>query len=177
MYQLNPECDIDAFFASLGAQTLGLPDRAVEGLAEAEAWAESHGLRPHCERKTVSLAFHWRGLSETEASSIRERVQQRFKDADREYGLVLHDFDGGLELRVKGIDKGRAVRQVLSELTGNAAIAYLGDDRTDEDAFAALAGRGLRDIGHTGPTCLKSQKDIYSLETVTTCNLQLVFQA
>jgi trehalose-6-phosphatase len=32
---------------------------------------------------------------------------------------------------------------VLSELAPGAAVAYLGDDRTDEDAFAALAGRGL----------------------------------
>jgi len=32
----------------------------------------------------------------------------------------------------------------LAEEGADAAVAYLGDDLTDEDAFRALAGRGLR---------------------------------
>jgi trehalose-6-phosphatase len=32
---------------------------------------------------------------------------------------------------------------VLSETAGDGAIAYLGDDLTDEDAFAAVKPRGL----------------------------------
>jgi trehalose-6-phosphatase len=32
---------------------------------------------------------------------------------------------------------------MLEELGEGAAVAYLGDDLTDEDAFAALNGRGL----------------------------------
>jgi trehalose-phosphatase len=56
----------------------------------------------------------------------------------REAGLVLHPFDGGLELRAKGWDKGDAVRAVLATEPAGAAAAYLGDDLTDEDAFAAL---------------------------------------
>jgi len=51
---------------------------------------------------------------------------------------------GGLELRVVGIDKGRAVDQILAGSPPEAAAAYLGDDLTDEDAFAALSGRGER---------------------------------
>ena len=53
------------------------------------------------------------------------------------------EFDGGIELRVSEWSKGTAVRTVLEELTPNAAVAYLGDDTTDEDAFRALKGRGL----------------------------------
>jgi trehalose-phosphatase len=57
--------------------------------------------------------------------------------------LELHPFDGGLELRVPGRDKGFAVRRIFADLDEGAAVAYLGDDRTDEDAFRALDGRGL----------------------------------
>ena len=39
-----------------------------------------------------------------------------------------------------------ATRDTVDEIAhemGDAPIAYLGDDRTDEDAFRALQGRGL----------------------------------
>jgi hypothetical protein len=35
------------------------------------------------------------------------------------------------------------VRTVLAESPAGAAVAFLGDDLTDEDAFRALSGRGL----------------------------------
>ena len=55
----------------------------------------------------------------------------------------LHGFDGGLELRLKGRDKGYAVRTVLDEEGEGVWGAYLGDDWTDEDGFKAIKGRGL----------------------------------
>jgi len=48
-----------------------------------------------------------------------------------------------LELRVRGRNKGVAVRTVLSEEGEDVVAAYLGDDRTDEDAFVAIERRGL----------------------------------
>jgi trehalose-phosphatase len=54
----------------------------------------------------------------------------------------IREFDGGVELRVKGIDKGVAVRTVLNELGERSVAAYLGDDLTDEDAFRAIKGTG-----------------------------------
>ena len=42
-------------------------------------------------------------------------------------------FDGGLELRAVGCNKQYAVKGVLSETPQESAIAYLGDDITDED--------------------------------------------
>ena len=60
-----------------------------------------------------------------------------------EYSLTLVEFDGGLEIRVPGQDKGDAVRIIVSESHPGAAVAYLGDDQTDEDAFRALKGKGL----------------------------------
>ena len=57
--------------------------------------------------------------------------------------LELHGFDGGLEIRPGGHDKGDAVRTVLGEMPSDTVAAYLGDDVTDEDAFTALDGRGL----------------------------------
>ncbi|HSM51613.1 MAG TPA: trehalose-phosphatase, partial [Thermoanaerobaculia bacterium] len=58
-------------------------------------------------------------------------------------GAELLPFAEGLELRADGIHKGRAVAALLAEMPPGCAVAYLGDDRTDEDAFAALPPGGL----------------------------------
>lgn len=106
--------------------------------AEAQGWAERLELKPGC------LAFHWRGVPPTLAEAMRTEVQAAWSEAVRGSELELASFDGGLELRAVGIDKGRAVDQILAGSPPGAAAAYLGDDLTDEDAFIALDGRGER---------------------------------
>jgi alpha,alpha-trehalase len=57
-------------------------------------------------------------------------------------------------------DKGRAVGWLLEALDVNpeaALVLYLGDDETDEDAFATLTGRGLGI--HVGPEVSDSLGD------------------
>jgi trehalose-phosphatase len=58
-------------------------------------------------------------------------------------GLELLEFDGGVEIRVPGVDKGDVVRFVLNEMEPGTPVAYLGDDATDEHAFRVIRGRGL----------------------------------
>ena len=79
------------------------------------------------ETKPASVALHWRGTSALAADGE----------------LELLEFDGGLELRARGCNKQHAVTAVLAETPRDAAVAYLGDDFTDEDAFAAVKPRGL----------------------------------
>jgi trehalose-phosphatase len=115
------------------AQTL---ERAAELL-------RVNGLASRLESKPGGVAVHWRGLASGERSSLRRRVLELWSPFLADGGLNLLNFDGGLELRAPGKNKGDAVRTVLSETDANAAVAYLGDDQTDEDAFRALKGIGL----------------------------------
>lgn len=126
-----------------GAALPELPAAARAALERAKALAA--GLVPAgaLEEKPVSLAAHWRGLDPTARRLLARRLRPVWSVLARESGLILHPFDGGLELRVPGWDKGRAVRRIRKEQPG-AVLVYCGDDRTDEDAFAAL---GPRDIG------------------------------
>lgn len=120
-----------------------IDERHRSGLQEALSWAEAKGLASRCERKVACLAFHWRGLASASIPSMCEAVERGWGDiADRD-GMELRDFNGGIELRIPGRDKGTAVQTILDEAAPGAAIAYLGDDRTDEDAFRALKGNGL----------------------------------
>ena len=57
--------------------------------------------------------------------------------------MSILEFDGGVEIRVAGLDKGTAVRAIVNEVDSKVPIAYLGDDATDESAFKALGTRGL----------------------------------
>jgi trehalose 6-phosphate phosphatase len=125
-------------------QTTEIPERVLVGLTEADQWADKNIPTANYERKAISRAFHWRSLTDKEAAAIRAIVLKRWSESCADYGLVLDEFDGGLELKAAGIDKGQAVRLVLGELGKGAVVAYLGDDLTDEDAFAALGNSGLK---------------------------------
>ena len=95
------------------------------------------------ERKLHGIAIHWRGADPALYERAREALERRFVPAGAARGLELLPFDGGLELRPRASHKGQVVDRAFAELGHDAAVAYLGDDRTDEDAFAALRGRGL----------------------------------
>ncbi|RMF92919.1 MAG: trehalose-phosphatase, partial [Nitrospinota bacterium] len=113
------------------------------GLARARTWGEEQGWQDRYESKPASLALHWRGLPEEEITRLRQTVLEAWTPIARESGLVIHEFDGGVELRVPGQTKGDAVQTILAEMDTDAVVAYLGDDLTDEDAFQALGNHGL----------------------------------
>lgn len=118
------------------------PD-AENGLQEAEAWAKGADIAELCEKKPGCYALHTRSLGQDKAEEVRRRVSRRWSAIAEKTGLALNEFDGGIELRAPGPNKGDAVRMILSEVDEPVAAAYLGDDFTDEDAFTALKGRGL----------------------------------
>jgi trehalose 6-phosphate phosphatase len=122
------------------------PDLAPEVRAALEAarcWAESARLNGRWEWKPAGIAVHWRGMDERAIEELRKQACAAWEPLARHPEINLRKFDGGLELRVTGRDKGYAVAQVLRELPDEAVVAYAGDDYTDEDAFTMLAGRGL----------------------------------
>ncbi|PYX18170.1 MAG: hypothetical protein DMG84_00930 [Acidobacteria bacterium] len=127
-----------------GSYELGvLPHDQQMGLLMAATSLRTDGLERQIELKPGGVAVHWRGLTAQEIEDIKSRVFQRWIPLRDEYSLSLLDFDGGLELRVLGKNKGDAVNTVLNEIHPDSAVAYLGDDQTDEDAFRALKGKGL----------------------------------
>ncbi|MDX2433484.1 MAG: trehalose-phosphatase [Desulfobacterales bacterium] len=120
-----------------------IPATCSLNLQKAFLWARKHGYENNCEQKTSSLAFHWRGLKEEIKEQLQKKVGTAWKPLTEGQRLEIHPFDGGLELRCAGIDKGDTIKQILDECAQDTIIAYLGDDLTDEDAFKALKGKGL----------------------------------
>jgi trehalose 6-phosphate phosphatase len=120
-----------------------LPPTAAMGLAEADWWLRDQGLGAQAEPKHGCLALHWRGLSTGAKAELKAEALDAWRPLAARAGLVLEGFEQGLELRAPGRDKGMVVGSILAVEGPDSAVAYLGDDRTDEQAFAALHGRGL----------------------------------
>ncbi len=95
------------------------------------------------EDKANGVVMHWRGESARKARLIEERTRALFEPMARMEGLMLLDFEYGLELRA-GRDKGGAVKAILEEARSEGFVgpaAFLGDDLTDEAAFAVMNGQ------------------------------------
>lgn len=120
-----------------------LPRSVRDAFARAEEWAVEHHISERFERKPAAVALHWRGLTERARASLQADAEHHWQMLVDQSAAMLHQFDGGLELRAPGFDKDAVVRTLLAEEGEAAAAAFLGDDLTDEDGFVAIAERGL----------------------------------
>jgi len=98
----------------------------------------------HVERKRFSIAAHYRNVNESDVPKVERAVNEvaarhrelRKMDGKKVYEL-LPDIDW---------DKGKAVLWLLENLgLGRRKVRpiYIGDDRTDEDAFRAVGQCGV----------------------------------
>lgn len=114
-------------------------ERLQRGLEEARRAAPAERV----ERKIASVAVHTRGIAEGEARAIERDVRAAWSKDAEAHDLECRRFCGGVELRLKGIDKGTAITVLLDGRPRDSLCVYIGDDNTDEDAFEALRDRGV----------------------------------
>ncbi len=103
------------------------------------------------EDKRIAIALHCRRAPER--FEIMRNAATALADAMPGYELQAGNLV--MEIKPAGMDKGRAVRELLRQppFAGRQPI-YLGDDLTDEHAFDTVAragGCGIR-VGHRHPT-------------------------
>jgi len=89
------------------------------------------------EQKSASMAFHYRGADPHVASS---RLRALRAELNNSLGPNAELLEGNkvLEVRLRGVHKGTVVGRVLEHATPGTMLFAAGDDRTDEDMFAAL---------------------------------------
>ena len=135
--------DVRARVATDGVVVVG--SHGLELEPEAERWrrtlaafaADAPWPRDEIELKGLAVAFHFRS-SEDEHEAVR--VLDAIAETARRDGLVARYGRKVLEvLPPLGSHKGTAVRQLIEERGLKRALAA-GDDTTDLDSFAALAG-------------------------------------
>ena len=109
-------------------------DDRVERLAEAVGEIAGRLDGSHVETKPHSVAFHWRDAREDPESAISE--------------VRSLNIDGGRVLNGKKVieftfGKSTKADAVLSLSERYDSVVFIGDDVTDEDAFAALGSGGI----------------------------------
>jgi trehalose-phosphatase len=108
--------------------TLALLDDAVT------ASAQRAGVGAWVERKPASVVLHVRQADDTAGDAALVEVADH---AERIDGATTKAGSGVLEAFARHADKGSALVE-LGERLGAATTIFLGDDVTDEDAFAQL---------------------------------------
>ncbi|HET8936386.1 MAG TPA: bifunctional alpha,alpha-trehalose-phosphate synthase (UDP-forming)/trehalose-phosphatase [Polyangiales bacterium] len=88
------------------------------------------------ESKAASVAFHYRRANPLAALEVVGTLRQELERACPEVQLL--DGHKVLELRQSGVSKNVAVNIALEHAPADSVILAAGDDRTDEDMFAAL---------------------------------------
>ena len=129
--------DLPHYQTAMGRLAAALGDVATDG-----AWVEAKG---------PTLTFHYRAVSETLQTELSARARSVIQDA----GFQARDAHAAVEARPPtGWDKGQAVLYVVRQRHGptwseHVRVVYVGDDKTDEDAFRVLAGLGITfRVGH-----------------------------
>jgi trehalose 6-phosphate phosphatase len=113
--------------------------RKVRGFAEGELRGEElHRLRVRGEDKDVIFGFHWRGAPDEDAAEEAVRAVAARAEAA---GFLTHWGRKILEVRPPvELNKGLGIKALLAETPAIEVAMYIGDDRTDLDAFEALRG-------------------------------------
>ncbi|MBU2567140.1 trehalose-phosphatase [Patescibacteria group bacterium] len=123
-----------------GTEFLPELDEAEHALQEKLAGIAGHAI----ERKRFSIAVHYRQVADEDMGELESALDTVLADhpnLQRGHGKKVFELRPGIDW-----NKGRAVRWLLEKLGLNRPDViplYIGDDVTDEDAFRALAGRGL----------------------------------
>ena len=109
----------------LASFTANVP-RLLRQADAGDAWVEEKGL---------ALAVHTRRLDDPQAAY--ERLLPLLTEAAKSHDLDVEPGRHVVEIRAHGMDKGAAVHRLVDEL-GAKAVAFLGDDLGDLEAFNAV---------------------------------------
>jgi trehalose-phosphatase len=128
------------------------------GLAVIRDALQRCGRGHKLEVKIASLALHTRGMDPIVAVAVEQEVVAEWGTWALQYGLEWRWFNGGVEVRCTGWNKGDALARLLDRQPPNTMAVYIGDDDTDEDAFVVLRERGLGiKVGYNGkPTAARA---------------------
>jgi trehalose 6-phosphate synthase/phosphatase len=102
------------------------------------------------EEKSAGFAWHYRMANERLGSREAARLIRELAPLAERQGLEILPGNKVVEIRPRSVNKGRIVASLLDELPAKGVVVAMGDDRTDEDLFAALPADGI--AIHVGPT-------------------------
>ncbi|MBN2199154.1 MAG: bifunctional alpha,alpha-trehalose-phosphate synthase (UDP-forming)/trehalose-phosphatase [Candidatus Aminicenantes bacterium] len=119
------------------------------------------------EEKKFSLVWHYRKANDALAAYRARELKADLRPMTSEQDLEILEGNKLLEVRNRGVNKGRAVSRFL-EMADWDFLLSVGDDRTDEDVFAVLPPSAFSLKIGAGPTSAR-----FTLKGVETCRALL----
>jgi trehalose 6-phosphate synthase/phosphatase len=101
------------------------------------------------EEKTATLAWHYRMAEEQFAVHQSNEMYLHLTQVFANVPVEVLQGDKVIEVRPHGVSKALVAQKVLREAPSGTLCIALGDDRTDEDLFAALPAESI--AVHVGP--------------------------
>ncbi len=120
------------FASSLTEEAKALRGRLLERLSELALADRGFTI----EEKPASIAFHFRNAEERAARRALEAIDEGPALWE---GVYVKRGKKVVELTVVATNKGEALQRIRQRVGASAAV-FIGDDVTDEDAFATLTG-------------------------------------
>jgi trehalose 6-phosphate synthase/phosphatase len=90
------------------------------------------------ERKTVSIAWHYRLVEPTLAARQMRILRIRLDDELRDQPFDVIEGKKVIEVRLRCVSKALAAERIAADVSPETAIVAIGDDQTDEELFCAL---------------------------------------
>jgi trehalose 6-phosphate synthase/phosphatase len=90
------------------------------------------------EEKTAGLAWHYRLADPALGSQQAKRLMQKLEAEHSQLPIEILPGSKVVEVRMKGVNKGLVATRLLAGCEKSCTVIAMGDDRTDEDMFAAL---------------------------------------
>ncbi len=114
------------------------------------------------ENKTLGISLHYRLVPEGKVAALFQDFQKSLVPWLRLGRIKIHEGKKVWEIRPREHlwDKGKAVRWLLKKYRSEGCFlpVFLGDDRTDEDAFKALQRGGITVKVSENPRALSAAK-------------------
>jgi len=95
------------------------------------------------EEKSVAIAWHYRMADAEFGPRQAKELAVHLADILSNAPVEVLQGDKVVEVRHQGMNKGLVVKHVLARAPADATVLAMGDDRTDEDLFAALPPGGI----------------------------------
>ncbi|HEX9745563.1 MAG TPA: trehalose-phosphatase [bacterium] len=130
------------YVPGIGEHEMSLTPMQKIGFERGEKIAIEYNFNNNIEAKIGSIAAHTRPLDDEKTILIDEELHKKWTDMADGYQLEVIRFNGGVELRSPGYDKGLILIKLMKMYPADLTV-YIGDDTTDEDAFMALGQGGI----------------------------------
>jgi trehalose 6-phosphate synthase/phosphatase len=107
------------------------------------------------EEKGASLVWHYRQADVEYGALQAKELRLHLTETLSNYPVQILAGEKNVEVRTYGVHKGTIVTDLLEHVSSPTLFVAMGDDRTDEDLFAALPSDGISI--HIGPASSRAR--------------------